>query len=84
MQHKPLTSQEKVLCFEIPPNCIPPSLGWVFGKMVSLSFLPMFILSLLSFVMEPCLSSCLIFSRGDYSICSCIFVVPGGGSEVMI
>lgn len=70
--HKSLAPQGKI--FKIPPDCGSPYLGAVSGKRIAL-FLLVSMWSFFPLLWRHCSCSLQNFFRGNYSNCSCRFVV---------
>lgn len=58
--------------------------GFSLGEIVSLPLLPISVLSFKPLVWRPCSSSFQVFFQGNYSICSCKFMVFVGGGEFRV
>lgn len=80
MEHKPLTSQEKISYSGISPNC--RSLHLRQG--VYLPLLPVLMLSFYPLLWRPCSSSFQVSFRENDFICNCRFVVSVGGGQFII
>lgn len=58
--------------------------GFSLGETVSLPLRPISVLSFKPLVWRPCSSSFQVFFQGNYSICSCKFMVFVGGGEFRV